>query len=373
MSQSHLHFRPRPIDINHPLPVITDESIIRELDADNIQYGKATGRWNNIRVEAQSAAVDPGVHEVVFTPSYREIKFRSGDTPQHRFQRPASYISYQDKDPEQDTGETEYELDPDDEIFLETLNANMMKRPPGTRDTSTTRPRNSRVKTEPPTYRPILLDTELEQIISYLETETFFKRGEVFNIVHQEALYDTICSVCNEGDFDQENELVMCDGCNVAVHQYCYGITSVPDGPWLCRKCESAGPTVVSALPPSSAPMLFPTTPTRSSNQHSSSSLRSNSFHSPKSSSSSSHHKHIPVIPPESLKSGPATGLEGAPEGVPLGRVPGPACIMCPVKEGAFKRTKDGRGWVHVVCVPRPALVLLSPYYVLAGVCSMDP
>lgn len=38
-----------------------------------------------------------------------------------------------------------------------------------------------------------------------------------------------------------ENPLVYCDGpnCTVAVHQACYGIVSVPKGPWYCQKCES--------------------------------------------------------------------------------------------------------------------------------------
>ncbi|XP_074604904.1 uncharacterized protein LOC141858139 isoform X2 [Brevipalpus obovatus] len=49
------------------------------------------------------------------------------------------------------------------------------------------------------------------------------------------------CCVCSDERGWAENPLVYCDGhqCNVAVHQACYGIVSVPQGPWFCRKCES--------------------------------------------------------------------------------------------------------------------------------------
>lgn len=49
------------------------------------------------------------------------------------------------------------------------------------------------------------------------------------------------CCVCSDERGWDENPLVYCDGhgCNVAVHQACYGIVDVPSGPWYCRKCES--------------------------------------------------------------------------------------------------------------------------------------
>ncbi|CAG5122741.1 unnamed protein product, partial [Candidula unifasciata] len=49
------------------------------------------------------------------------------------------------------------------------------------------------------------------------------------------------CCVCSDESGWSENPLVYCDGagCNVAVHQACYGIVQVPSGPWFCRKCES--------------------------------------------------------------------------------------------------------------------------------------
>ncbi|CAG9782025.1 unnamed protein product [Diatraea saccharalis] len=49
------------------------------------------------------------------------------------------------------------------------------------------------------------------------------------------------CCVCSDERGWPDNPLVYCDGngCTVAVHQACYGIVTVPTGPWYCRKCET--------------------------------------------------------------------------------------------------------------------------------------
>lgn len=49
------------------------------------------------------------------------------------------------------------------------------------------------------------------------------------------------CCVCSDERGWPDNPLVYCDGngCTVAVHQACYGIVTVPTGPWFCRKCEN--------------------------------------------------------------------------------------------------------------------------------------
>lgn len=39
-------------------------------------------------------------------------------------------------------------------------------------------------------------------------------------------------------DSEEGNEMVFCDRCNICVHQACYGILSIPPGPWLCKPCS---------------------------------------------------------------------------------------------------------------------------------------
>ncbi|KAK0417568.1 hypothetical protein QR680_013084 [Steinernema hermaphroditum] len=49
------------------------------------------------------------------------------------------------------------------------------------------------------------------------------------------------CCVCAEENGWAGNPLVYCDGpgCEVAVHQGCYGIVEVPEGEWFCARCQA--------------------------------------------------------------------------------------------------------------------------------------
>lgn len=45
------------------------------------------------------------------------------------------------------------------------------------------------------------------------------------------------CPYC--GDNDNEEVLLLCDGCDVPSHTYCLGLDAVPSGSWYCDACES--------------------------------------------------------------------------------------------------------------------------------------
>ena len=45
------------------------------------------------------------------------------------------------------------------------------------------------------------------------------------------------CPIC--GDSDNEELLMLCDGCDLAWHTYCIGLDSVPSGIWFCEHCET--------------------------------------------------------------------------------------------------------------------------------------
>lgn len=65
------------------------------------------------------------------------------------------------------------------------------------------------------------------------------------------SFYDQKCAVCNDSDCDNSNAIVFCDGCDIAVHQDCYGIAFIPEGEWLCRKCmiNKTQPTACAFCP----------------------------------------------------------------------------------------------------------------------------
>ena len=50
---------------------------------------------------------------------------------------------------------------------------------------------------------------------------------------------DECCGVCFDGDSYEDNPILFCEKCDVAVHQTCYGIKKIPEGDWFCKACTA--------------------------------------------------------------------------------------------------------------------------------------
>ncbi|KAJ5159578.1 uncharacterized protein N7482_006582 [Penicillium canariense] len=60
------------------------------------------------------------------------------------------------------------------------------------------------------------------------------------------------CTIC--GETDNEDVLLLCDGCDAASHLYCVGLDEIPAGSWYCQQCESQralGPAMETSARPS--------------------------------------------------------------------------------------------------------------------------
>ncbi|KAJ1535464.1 nuA3 HAT complex component nto1, partial [Nowakowskiella sp. JEL0078] len=81
-------------------------------------------------------------------------------------------------------------------------------------------------------------ESQFEILIDRIEKEWFDLTKNIPKPVKDDGLHEDIaCAVCNDGDCENSNAIVFCDGCNLAVHQGCYGVPFIPEGQWLCRKC----------------------------------------------------------------------------------------------------------------------------------------
>lgn len=78
-----------------------------------------------------------------------------------------------------------------------------------------------------------------ELIIDRLEKEWYFLRHTI--IKNNFVPFDTpesTCNICSFSDVSEINNLIYCDGCNLCVHQECYGVPIIPQGAWFCKPCR---------------------------------------------------------------------------------------------------------------------------------------
>ncbi|XP_063931583.1 peregrin-like [Zophobas morio] len=140
-------------------------------------------------------------------------------------QRPLNYYRYSAKSAEQLDKEIEYDVDDEDLAWLAEVNVQ--------------REREGLGKVTPQMF---------EYAIDRLEKESFF-------LSHAQGIHgslpvdeNAVCCICRDGECENTNAILFCDACNIPVHQECYGVPFIPEGQWLCRRCQLSPSTPISCV-----------------------------------------------------------------------------------------------------------------------------
>ncbi|THH27211.1 hypothetical protein EUX98_g6973 [Antrodiella citrinella] len=141
------------------------------------------------------------------------------------FQRPDHYIRYIEPLESELAVQVEYDMDEQDQAWLEALNADRKKEQ----------------------LDKISYET-FEIIMDRLEKEWFDLTKNIPKSDFALPSEDSTCAICDDSEGENTNAIVFCDGCNLAVHQDCYGVPYIPEGQWLCRKCTVFPESPVSCI-----------------------------------------------------------------------------------------------------------------------------
>jgi NuA3 HAT complex component NTO1 len=141
------------------------------------------------------------------------------------FQRPDHYIRYIEPLEKDLAIQVEYDMDDQDQEWLDAVN-------------------NERKKDQ---LNAVTYET-FEIIMDRLEKEYFDLTKNIPKSDYAMPSEDSTCAICDDSEGENSNAIVFCDGCNLAVHQDCYGVPYIPEGQWLCRKCTVSPENPVSCI-----------------------------------------------------------------------------------------------------------------------------
>lgn len=160
--------------------------------------------------------------------------------PEPLYHQPKAYVRYStlhspDDIASDDEGRVIYEVDTEDEAWLDaqTGNSSAVVVAGSNGHASSSNGHHTVV--------PGVVDVDtFEWMMQWLERKAFVahQKNEMFSTRHAVQYDDTPCAVCREKESDDVNQIVICDGCEMAVHQNCYGVRAIPDGAWLCDVCS---------------------------------------------------------------------------------------------------------------------------------------
>lgn len=141
------------------------------------------------------------------------------------FLRPDHYIRYIEPLEKDLAIQVEYDMDDQDQEWLDAVNVERKK----------------------DQLNAVTYET-FEIIMDRLEKEYFDLTKSIPKSDYAMPSEDSTCAICDDSEGENSNAIVFCDGCNLAVHQDCYGVPYIPEGQWLCRKCTVSPENPVSCI-----------------------------------------------------------------------------------------------------------------------------
>ncbi|KAI0251381.1 hypothetical protein BJV78DRAFT_1275310 [Lactifluus subvellereus] len=174
-------------------------------------------RVSFIKVVGESSTTRSGVHDNQ-QRSYGYNDFSLFERPQH-------YIRYIEPLESELAVQVEYDMDEQDQEWLDALNAERKKE-----------------QLDKISYEAF------EIVMDRLEKEWFDLTKNIPKPDLALPSEDSTCAICDDSEGENTNAIVFCDGCNLAVHQDCYGVPYIPEGQWLCRKCTVSPENPVSCF-----------------------------------------------------------------------------------------------------------------------------
>ncbi|KAG0698199.1 hypothetical protein DFH29DRAFT_942772 [Suillus ampliporus] len=141
------------------------------------------------------------------------------------FQKPDHYIRYIEPLEKDLAIQVEYDMDDQDQEWLDAVNIERRK----------------------DQLNAVTYET-FEIIMDRLEKEYFDLTKNIPKSDYAMPSEDSTCAICDDSEGENSNAIVFCDGCNLAVHQDCYGVPYIPEGQWLCRKCTVSPENPVSCI-----------------------------------------------------------------------------------------------------------------------------
>ncbi|OAX40317.1 hypothetical protein K503DRAFT_864713 [Rhizopogon vinicolor AM-OR11-026] len=141
------------------------------------------------------------------------------------FQKPDHYIRYIEPLEKDLAIQVEYDMDDQDQEWLDAVNVERKK----------------------DQLNAVTYET-FEIIMDRLEKEYFDLTKNIPKSDYAMPSEDSTCAICDDSEGENSNAIVFCDGCNLAVHQDCYGVPYIPEGQWLCRKCTVSPENPVSCI-----------------------------------------------------------------------------------------------------------------------------